>query len=51
MKKTDYTYTVPPAGKRKHEIVFRATFKGAWDWDNELKDNLAMALWKMGVFD
>lgn len=51
MKIINNTYTLPPAGKRKHEIVFTASFGSDKDNQKLINENLAMYMGKNGLFD
>jgi hypothetical protein len=51
MKIINNTYTLPPAWKRKHAIIFRASFQPNINLEKDLKDSLAMVMWKMWFFN
>lgn len=43
---------IPPQGKRKHSIIFKATFSKQTKEEKEALDNkTAMLLWSMWLFD
>lgn len=49
MQKPSNEIIIPPQGKRKHKIIFRATFSN--DKNNkELEKSIAMNLGKMWIF-
>lgn len=49
MKKIANEMIIPPQGKRKHKIIFKATFSDGKNND-ELEKSIAMNLWKMWMF-
>lgn len=51
MKIINNTYTLPPSWKRKHKIIFKAVFESNKILNKELEEELALWMWKMGIFD
>lgn len=50
MKKSLNTLTIPPQGKRKHKIIFKATFSNDKNTNKELEKEVAIQLWKSWIF-
>ena len=51
MKIINDTYTLLPSWKRKHKIIFKAVFQSNKVLNDELNQEVALWMWKMGIFD
>jgi hypothetical protein len=42
---------IPPNWKRKHKIILEAHFNSGYNKEGNAKENIAISLWKIGLFN